>query len=558
MTARPVSVDTVSFGVLEAAMRAVCEEMGAALRRSSYSPIIREMLDFSCAIFDPAGRLVAQGEFIPAQLGAMGLVVRETIRRHHDTLAPGDVFIANHPYLGGAHTPDVNVLRPVYAPRGRRPVGWVGTVAHQADFGGPNPGTEGAGHAQLYAEGLILPPVRLETARGAVETTVEVIGANVRDPVSTLADLRAQAAACLVGERRVLELRARSGAATLGAMFKALLEHAEQRTRAALRALPDGDATATGFLDDDGVGGAPVRIEVRLLKRGDTLTVDLSGCAAQVAGGVNVPWASTLASVAYLVRAVTDPTIPANDGMLRPVSIVCPEGSVLNPRPPAAVSVRHVTIQRLADTMVRASGRLWPEIAVAGHFVGFFSLMAEGPSPRTGRATVLQDVVGGGTGAHGPRRYADGRRVEGGHGLDAVDTHLSNVGLLSAEVCEVEYPWRLVRSELIRGSGGRGRWQGGRGVRRTYEVLGVAQRVVLYCEQTEPRFRPWGEGGGGDGTPTRLIVRDPAGHRVPLASKGTVVLAPGSTVTIETGGGGGFGVPAEVSRASVRPRQQAG
>jgi N-methylhydantoinase B len=556
MTAHPIPVDPVTFGVLEAALRAACEEMGAALRRSSYSPIIREMLDFSCAIFDPAGRLAAQGEFIPAQLGAMGLVVRETIRRHGTTLAAGDVFIANHPYLGGAHTPDVNVLRPLFDPRGRRPFAWVGTVAHQVDFGGPNPGTEGADHAQLFAEGLVLPPVRLETAAGPVASIVDVISANVRDPVSTLADLRAQAAACLVGERRILELRARYGAATLRAMFEALLDHAERRTRVALAALPDGETTATGFLDDDGAGGPPTRIGVRLSKRGDALTVDLSGSAPQVAGGINVPWASTLASVAYLVRAITDPTIPANDGTLRPVSVVCPEGSVLNPRPPAAVSVRHITIQRLADTMVRASAGLWPEIAVAGHFVGFFSLMAEGPSPRTGRPTVLQDVVGGGTGAHGPRRYVDGHRTAGGDGLDAVDTHLSNVGLLSAEVCEVEYPWRLVRSELIRGSGGLGRWVGGRGIRRTYEVLAVAQRVVLYCEQTEPRFRPWGGGGGQDGTATRLIVRDPAGRRLRVPSKGTFTLAVGSTVTIETGGGGGFGMPDGVPRR--RPERRRG
>ncbi len=542
----PRSLDPITFGVLEAALRSACEEMGGALRRSSYSPIIREMLDFSCAIFDPSGRLVAQGEFIPAQLGAMGLVVRETLRRHRATLAPGDVFIANHPYLGGAHTPDVNVLRPVFDARGRRPVAWTGTVAHQVDFGGPNPGTEGADHAQIFAEGLVLPPVRLETAAGPVAPIVEIIAANVRDPISTLADLRAQAAACLVGERRLLELRSRHGAATLRATFEALIDHAERRTRAALAGLPDGEAEALGFLDDDGAGGPPTRIHVRLSKRGEALTVDLSGSSPQVAGGINVPWASTLASVAYLVRAVTDPTIPANDGTLRPVSIICPAGSVLNPRPPAAVSVRHITIQRLADTMVRAASALWPEVAVAGHFVGFFSLMAEGPSPRTGRPTVLQDVVGGGSGAHGARRYPDGRVAPGGDGLDAVDTHLSNVGLLSAEVCEVEYPWRLVRSELIRHSAGNGRWRGGRGMRRTYEVLAEPQRVVLYCEQTDPRFRPWGAAGGEDGTPTRLIVRTPSGRRIRVPSKGTVTLAPGSTVTIETGGGGGFGARAAV------------
>ena len=540
---RPVTPDPITFGVLEAALRSACEEMGGALRRSSYSPIIREMLDFSCAIFDARGRLVAQGEFIPAQLGAMGLVVRETIDRHGATLAPGDVFIANHPYLGGAHTPDVNVLRPVFPPGGRRPFAWTGTVAHQVDFGGPNPGTEGADHAQLYAEGLVLPPVRLETTAGPVASIVEIVAANVRDPVSTLADLRAQAAACLVGERRLLELRARHGATTLRATFEALIDHAERRTRTALGALADGEAEAEGFLDDDGAGGPPTRIHARLAKHGGSLTVDLSGSSPQVPGGVNVPWASTLASVAYLVRAITDPTIPANDGTLRPVTIVCPEGSLLNPRPPAAVSVRHITIQRLADTMVRASARLWPEVAVAGHFVGFFSLMAEGPSPRTGRTTVLQDVVGGGSGAHGPRRYQDGRVVQGGPGLDAVDTHLSSVALLSAEVCEVEYPWRLLRSELIRGSAGAGRWHGGRGIRRTYEVLTSSQRVVLYCEQTDTRFRPWGGGGGADGTPTRLTVRDAAGRRLRVASKGTVTLAPGSTVTIETGGGGGYGAP---------------
>jgi N-methylhydantoinase B len=524
-------LDPVTFGVLSAALVAVAEEMGAALRASSYSPIIREMQDYSCALFDPAGRLVAQGEFIPAQLGAMALVVRATLETHGDSIMPGDVFIANHPYRGGAHTPDVNVLRPVY--HASSPLGWVGTVAHQVDFGGPNPGTEGADHRDLFAEGLVLPPIRLETSAAPVRDLYELVAANVRDPVATLADLRAQVAACRVGERRLLELVARHERPTIEAAFRETIEHAERRTRAALRALPDGEAEAEACLDDDGAAGPPTRIAVRLSKRGDLLKVDLSGSATQVAGALNMPWASTLASVAYVVRAVTDPTIPANEGTLAPVDIICPEGSVLRPRPPAAVSVRHLTSQRLADVMIRAAAALWPDrVAVAGHFVGFFSLMAVGPSPRDGRPVVLQDVVGGGTGAHA-----------GGPGLDAVDTHLSNVGLLPAEVCETEYPWRLVRSELLPGSAGRGRWSGGLGIRRTYEVLETAQDVVLYCEQTDPRWRPWGAAGGTDGDVTRLLVRDPDGRRMRVPAKGTVRLESGSTVTIETGGGGGYGPP---------------
>lgn len=522
-------LDPVTFGLLSAALVSVAEEMGAALRASSYSPIIREMQDYSCAIFDPAGRLVAQGEFIPAQLGAMSLVVQATIETHGAQLSPGDVFIANHPYRGGAHTPDVNVIRPVFGRSGL--AGWVGSVAHQVDFGGPNPGTEGAHNRDLFAEGLVLPPVRLDSAGGPNRDLYGLIAGNVRDPVATLADLRAQVAACRVGAGRLLELEDRFGPDVVAAAFDAAIEHAARRTEAALAGLPDGEAEAEACLDDAGAGGPPVRIAVRLSKRSSRLTVDLSRSARQVPGGLNVPWASTLATVAYLVRVTTDPTIPANAGTLAPVTVICPEGSILRPRQPAAVSVRHLTCQRLADVAIRAAAELWPDhVRVAGHFVGFFSIMAVGPSPRDGRPVVLQDVVGGGTGGH-----------DRGRGLDAVDTHLSNVGLLPAEVCETEYPWRLVRSELRPRSGGRGRFPGGAGVRRTYEVLAAPQPVVLYCEQTDPRWRPWGAEGGDEGSVTRLLVRDPSGRRVKARSKGTLTLEPGSTVTIETGGGGGHG-----------------
>jgi N-methylhydantoinase B len=533
-------LDPISFELVHAALLSVTDEMGAALRRSSYSPIIREMQDYSCALFDSAGRLVVQGDFIPAQLGAMSLVVREVIERHGSTLVPGDLFIANDPYAGGAHTPDVNLIRPVFAAAGtgrRSLLGFTGVVAHQVDFGGRNPGTEGADNAQLYAEGLVLPPVRLERAGRPQEDLLALIAANVRDPTSVLGDLRAQAAACLAGERRVLELVDGRGRREVERAFVQALATAEVRTRRALEALPDGAAEAEGYLDDDGAGGPPPRLHARLEKRGDRLTVDLSGSAAQVRGGINNPWASTRACVAFLVKTIADPDSPQNDGTLAPVTILCPEGGVLNPRRPAAVSVRHLTCQRLADVLLEAAGRLWPELQVGASFVGFFSLMAEGLSPKTGRPTVIQDVVGGGSGGHGPR----GDRP-GGPGLDGVDTYMSNVALLPAEVCETEYPWRIVRSELVEGSGGRGRFDGGRGLRRTYEVLGDAsQPVVLYCEQTDPRFKPKGASGGGDGTPTRLEVRDRGGRRMRARSKETITLEPGSTVTIVTGGGGAWG-----------------
>lgn len=534
-------LDPVTFEVLHAALLSVTDEMGAALRRSSYSPIIREMQDYSCALFDDHARLVAQGDFIPAQLGAMSLVTQAILDRHGPTIRPGDVFIANHPFVGGAHTPDVNVIRPVFIGQRRgslRLLGFTGTVAHQVDFGGRNPGTEGADNTQLYQEGLVLPPVRLYERGRPVADLFATIAANVRDPVSTLADLRAQAAACLAGERRLRELVDESGIAAVAATFRLALDYAERRTRDALAALPDGTAEAEGFLDDDGAGGPPTRLHARVAKSGERLLVDLSGSSPQVRGGINNPWASTRACVAFLLKTVTDPLIPQNDGAMRAVEIVCPRGGVLNPDPPAAVSVRHLTCQRLADVLLTAAGRLWPELAVGASFVGFFSIMAEGTSPKTGRQVVMQDVVGGGTGGHGPR---DDR--PGDDGLDAVDTYMSNVALLPVEVCETEYPWRITRNELVPGSGGRGLHRGGAGIRRTYEVVGEAQQVVLYCEQTDPRFRPRGANGGADGSPTSLVVRDPRGRRLPLPSKATVHLQPGSTVTITTGGGGAWGGP---------------
>ena len=526
-----IAIDPITFELASAALQSAAVEMGSVLKHSSYSPIIREMDDFSCALFRADGDLVAQADFIPAQLGAMSLVVKSIIDRWGDAVAPGDAFLANHPYLGAMHTPDLNVIMPIFL--GGSLAAWAGTTAHHIDVGGVRPGTEGPDLREVYAEGLLLPPVRLYRAGEENPDVFAFVGSAVRDPVSTLSDLRAQRAACLVGERRVAELAARYSPAILSAAFDQMLESVERAIRLDLAELPDGEAEAEGFLDDDGAGGPPTRIHVRLAKRGDAVVADLSGSALQVRGAMNVPWASTRASVIYALRAMTDPARPTNDGILRAIEIICPRGTVLNPEPPGAVSVRHNTCQRLADTLIRAGSQIWPDRAVASSTVAFFGMNLESVSPRTGVPSVMAEVVGGGTGAH---RHGDG--------LDGVDTYMANVGLMPVEVAESSYQVRIVRTELIAGSQGDGEYRGGLGLRRDYQVLGRESVVTLYSEQTDPRFAPCGAAGGTDGQPSRITVLDPAGRPLPVGSKASLALKPGSVIRIETSGGGGYGDPA--------------
>ena len=525
---RRVELDPITFELLHAGLISTAEEMGVVLKRSSYSPIIRDMDDFSCAVFAGEGTLVAQADFIPAQLGAMSLVVGTTLERWGEEITDGDVFVSNHPYLGAMHTPDVNILQPVFVDG--RLFAWTGATAHHLDVGGVNPGTEGPDLRELYAEGVVLPPIRLY--RGGVDNrdVFDLLTENVRDPRSTISDLRAQRAACALGERRLRELLERFGVTTVEAGFRRSVEVVERATRELLREAPDGTAEAEGFLDDDGRGGPPTRLHARLEKRGDRLTVDLSGSASQVAGAFNVPWASTRASVVYALRAMTDPSMTTNDGILRPVDIVCPRGTVLNPEPPAAVSVRHNTCQRLADVLVRAFSRLWPDRAVASSTVTFVGMNLSSRSPSSGRRSVLSDVIGGGTGAH-----------ETGPGLDGVDTYMANVGLMPVEVAETNYSVRVLRTELIDGSQGRGRHDGGRGLRREYLVLDRPEVVTYYAEQTDERFRPAGVAGGADGAPSRITVIGPDGRPLDLPQKATVEVAPGTIVRVETSGGGGYG-----------------
>lgn len=532
-----MSIDPITVAVLDSALRAVAWEMSEALRRSSHSPIIREMYDFSCAVFTPAGETVAQDELIPAFLGSMAstmpFVVRECATGE---LRAGDAFMTNDPYRGGTHTPDIQVFVPVVHDGAL--VAWCGNIAHHSDLGGTNPGTEGFANRSIFEEGLRIPPIRFATADGIDHAILRLLENNVRDPISSAGDLRAQLAAARLGQRRLGELIARYGAATLGAAMVSVLDQSERRIRAAVASRRDGTGRAEGHLDDDGVGGDPVRIVASVRVEGDRVAVDLTGTSDQMAGGMNMSETAARSAVYFVVKALFDPEAPQNGAVLRTVDIELPEGSIANPRFPAAVSLRHLAVQRTTDTLIRAFSDLYGEETMAGCFVGFSSLAAECRHPRLGHPVVMQDDLGGGMGGHAA-----------GDGLSGVDVYLGNVQLLPAEMCELQYPIRITETSLVTDSGGAGQYRGGLGIRRVYEFLDDTD-AVIYSEQTRTEYAPHGVAGGSPGTAATLRLERADGSAVEVR-KDRAFVGRGDRLVVTTGGGGGFGDPQARSREAV-------
>jgi N-methylhydantoinase B len=532
-------IDPVTQEILSGAFSSIAEEMAVVEYRSSYSPIIREMLDFSCGVFDAAGRLIAHSEMIPAQLGLMQSSLQQGLAKHHpDGLRRGDVMLTNHPYLGGTHTPDLQVFRPVYA--GRALVGYAGSIAHHIDVGGRVPGTESAENTELYQEGLLFPALLLVERGRRVRPIWQLIEANVRDPYATLGDLAAQISALRRGEQRLLELAERYGVETLLAGIDGLLEQTSQRTRAEFASWPRREVVATGYMDDDGViRDVPLTITARLWTTDDgELHVDLDASSAQSPGGINVPWASSHAAVYFGVRAFCGSAVPQNDGLTRHVHLHCGDGSLLRPRFPAAVSTRHIAVQRLTDVVVEALGDLLGARAVAAAHVSFPTFVIQATDPRNGRVTILTDILGGGGGA---RPLAPGDA--------AIDSYTSNCALLPAEIAELEYPWRIERTELVEGSGGAGAQPGGAGMLRDYTLLADDGYGIYYVEQTNPAFAARGRDGGGPGAPGAILLRRAGSETFEqLPGKGEVRMRRGDTLRLLGAGGGGYGLPASSDR----------
>jgi N-methylhydantoinase B len=523
-------LDPVTQEILASAFHHIAEEMAVVEYRSSYSPIIREMLDFNCGLFTGDGRMVANSEQIPAQLGLMQFALESVLEKWGADVAPGDAFLTNHPYMGGTHTPDLQVFTPLH--HEGAVVAWAGSIAHHIDIGGRFPGTESAQCTELFQEGLIFPALKLVEAETRVRALYELIAANVRDPASTLGDLDAQLAACKRGTARIAELFEVHGAAAVLAGMESLLGTTARRAEAAFRSWPERTVEAEGFLDDAGFEGTePMRVSVRLHVEDGVLVVDLSGSSEQVASGMNVPISSAHAGTFFAVRAFLGPDVPQNAGLTSRVRVIAPEGSIFNPRFPAALSARHLAVQRLTDVLVEALSDLLPERTVAASHVSFPALVFQAVDPRSGRLTLLADILGGGGGAR-----------KGIPGDDGIDPYCSNCAILPAEIAELEYPWRIERTELVEGSGGPGAARGGLGLRRDYRLLADVSDGMYYVEQTMPDFAARGREGGGAGSPGAVWVHRAGSERPEtLPGKGYIHLRRGDVLSLVGAGGGGFG-----------------
>ncbi len=517
-------MDPVSLSVLESALAGVAKEMSEALVRTAYSPNIKERRDCSCALFDEGGGLVAQAENIPVHLGAMPFSVRAAVEAFPDW-APGDVVVLNDPFAGGAHLPDITFVAPSFHD-GQR-LAFVAARAHHADVGGMTPGSLPATATEIFQEGLIIPPVKLWRSGALNEDLLRLVLANVRTPRERRGDLQAQLAAVNTGIRRLEELVTRHSAEHLRQGFSALQAHAERTMRAALVQLPFGQWEFADCLDEG------TRVQVRLQAAGEELTVDFSGSSPQTAAPVNAPLAVTASAVYFSLRAVLDPCSSPNAGAWRPVNILAPAGSVVNATHPAPVSGGNLELsQRIVDVVLGALAQVLPERVPAAAQGTMNNLTIGGVDPRTDEAYTFYETLGGGCGAH-----ADGPGESGVH------SHMTNTLNTPVEALEAAYPLRVERYELRQGSGGRGRFTGGDGLRRDIRVLEHTATVSLLADRRQGR--PYGRAGGEPGAPGEDMLLIDGEEKRLLPAKGTVQVPPGGTISLRTPGGGGYGPPTE-------------
>jgi N-methylhydantoinase B len=556
--------DPVELEIFKNLYHSIAEEMGAALRRTAFSPNIKERRDYSCAVFDASGEVIAMGDHMPVHLGSMPMSVRAAIDA--GAMEPGDIVMLNDPFRGGTHLPDITLVAPVYITadprrsggmkkqsstslrgrgvRGMSPDFYVASRAHHADVGGAYAGSMGLCR-EIYQEGIRIPPVKVMRAGVMNRDVLAMLLNNVRTPEEREGDLGAQIAACHTGAERLREVCARYGVERVRRAAAELLDYSEELMRAFLLCVPKGEYQAEDYLDGDGISEREVKIAVTVNVWGQPpsavrrvedppaslVTVNFTGSDPQVQGSINAVAAITYSACFYVFRCLLAEDVPAAAGLMRAIEVIAPEGSIVNARPPAAVAGGNVeTSQRIVDVLLRALAQAIPDRIPAAASGTMNNLTIGGIDPRTSEPFAYYETIAGGMGAR-----------PGKPGVSGVHTHMTNSLNTPAEALEYAYPLRVRRYSLRPGSGGEGKFTGGDGIVREIEVLTDCEVTLLADRRSRG---PWGLAGAADGAPGKAVITRQDGSIESMPGKFSKRLQKGERITIESPGGGGWG-PAE-------------
>ncbi len=534
--------EMITHEVIRHTLTAISREMGVTLRMTSCSPIFNEGNDYSCAIFDAQGRLVTHGEFLPIHLGALSFsVFHARAAFAKEGLEEGDTVVMNDPYRGGSHLPDVTMVSPIF--HGGEVVAYAANRAHHLDIGGAVPGSFFSGATDNYQEGLRISPMKLFRAGERDTHLLQLITENSRLPAQMRVDLESQVSANRTAIERVEALVERYGAGVVDSAMRGALDYSERRMRAVIESWPDGDYTASDWLDNDGVEDAPREIRVTLRVRGELIEVDFTGSSEQTRGPLNSVLGYTCSGVYMTLQAATDPDIPPNAGCHRPIEIVAPEGSIVNPRFPAPCTGGNETVFVISSAIFRALTQIEGARAMACDQGSSNNMLISGFDPDGGRRYVLYEYPEGGWGANPDR-----------DGLSAVYSIAGNTWNVPVEVVERRFPLRVERYELREDSGGTGEHRGGLGIRREHRILGHGAEVSILGNRV--MVPPWGYAGGGEGGAAKYRIQrasaEPINPAPRFGSKAWgVELRDGDVVVQETAGGGGWGDPRRRDRARV-------
>lgn len=529
--------DPIGLELLKNSLAAVADEMAVTVLRTARSSVVKEAMDFSTGLINAEGELIAQGLCLPLHMGSFPPAI-DAVRRHFgDDMHAGDVYVLNDPYVaGGSHLPDIYVFQPVFLET--QLIGFAAAIAHQVDIGGRVPGGNASDSTEIYQEGLRIPPLKLFDKGHRNETLFDIIRLNVRVPDLVVGDIMAIVAACHRGELGLLELARRHGAQNLETAVDDLLDYTEDLTRAGLQALPDGEWAFEDFLDGDGFDSGPIRIRVKLGKKGGELTADFAGTSPQVKGAINTTSAFVKSCVYACVRSVLDPNIPNNVGFMRPIKVLTGPGSLLDSLAPAPVGARGLTAMRVADVVWGALAGMLPDKVFACGVGADFGVTIAGYHPN-GRPFVHLEFLYGNWGGSATR-----------DGLDGISSLVSNYSNTPIEVVEGEQPIRVERYEYRADSAGPGRNRGGLGLVRDY-ILTDVEDAVLQVRVDRQKFPPYGLYGGESGALAQSILNPGAGDEQRIEGKFLTTLKRGQTFRAALPGGGGWGSPLDRDPAAV-------